>query len=101
MSKQPTEHSNSPEVVEIIDNVTMSFDPFLVPVYAKVRHIGPFSSPSEMARIPVVPLSGLPDAILDRLVETLLKDIYAKAGRDNPFVHQTTIEWAKAAINGE
>jgi hypothetical protein len=96
MSKQPTSQSPSLPVEEIIENITMSFDPFLVPNYVKIKHIGPFTGPSELARIPVIPLRGIPDTVLDRLVETLIRDIYAGAGRENPFFHKNDIAWGKA-----
>lgn len=94
MSQQTFSPSKSEEVVEIVENVRMAFEPFQVPNFTRIKELGPFTSTTDLARIPAAHITGLPDHILDKLVETWLSDVYKKVGREVPFFHEDTIAWA-------
>lgn len=99
MSEQPFSASKSDEVVEIVQNVRMAFEPFQVPNFTRIRELGPFTSTTDLARIPAAHIKGLPDDILDKLVETWIADVYKKVGREVPFFHENTIEWATEGVS--
>lgn len=96
MSKQMTEPSSSEGVErEVSRDVKMVFDAIFVPNFVRIKSIGPIDKVQDIARIPAAMIEDVPHDVLDELVEIWLKDVYAKQGRELPFFHKSTIEWAK------
>ena len=83
MSRQAADPSTGEPIEEVFAEATISFERFPVPNYVRVKdmkiHEG-FSS----SKIGAVPLSGVPEDVLDKLVGLLIDEIYAKAGRPLP-----------------
>jgi hypothetical protein len=83
MSRQAADPSPNPPVVEVFADATITFERFLVPNFARVKDMR-VNEGFSTQKLGAVPLSGLPEDVLDKLVGFLIEDIYAKAGRSLP-----------------
>lgn len=83
---QPVSASEEPPVeYDLGEDIRIEFTRFPVPNYAKVKALGNLKNAQDLARIPAVSINLIPPKVLDNLCKAMLDEIYAKAGRENPF----------------
>lgn len=80
MSRQAADPSTGEPITEVFAQATISFERFPVPNYVRVKDIKVHEGES-FQKIGAVPLSGVPLDVLDKLVNLMVEEIYAKAGR--------------------